>query len=214
MHCLTIDLEDWFHFLDISETRDIASWEQFDGRIWQMTVPLLDFLDKHSKKATFFVLGWIAERYPEIVRDVASRGHEIACHSYAYPLIYQITPEAFEADLITALDAIEAACGQRARAYRAPGFSITNESLWVFDILCRNGIRFDSSTFPAPRAHGGLAGAPAIPFILETSSGELYELPISRTTIYGRNYVFSGGGYFRITPARLLNHIFKKAAAR
>lgn len=208
MHCLSIDLEDWFHFLDMKETRDVAGWHKYEKRVEQMTLPLLDFLDDHNQSATFFVLGWIAENHPDLVREVVNRGHEIACHSYSHPLVYEMTAAAFEKDLCLALDTIEAVTGIRATAFRAPGFSITRSCLWAFEILRKHGIEMDSSIFPAHRAHGGLPGAPISPFVLETQFGEIHELPISSTTLLGRRYVYSGGGYFRIFPGWSLKRLF------
>ena len=208
VHCLTIDLEDWFHFLDVEETARVEQWQSFEGRVEQMTQSLLDFLDKHEQKATFFVLGWIAERYPDLVLEVARRGHDIGCHSYAHPLVYKMSPSDFERDLCKALECILKACGVQARAFRAPGFSINPQSLWAFDLLSKHGIEIDSSIFPALRSHGGFASAPARPFRVQTAHGPMVELPISCTKVLGQRLVFSGGGYFRLCPAWFLKRAF------
>jgi polysaccharide deacetylase family protein (PEP-CTERM system associated) len=210
-HCLSIDLEDWFHFLDVEETACVEQWQSFEGRVEQMTLPLLDFFDKHGQKATFFVLGWIAERYPDLVLEVARRGHEVACHSYAHPLIYKLSPNEFERDLVKALECIFKACGVQARAFRAPGFSINARSLWAFDLLSKHGIEVDSSIFPALRSHGGLPTAPARPFLVQTAYGPLTELPISCIEILGKRLIFSGGGYFRLCPAWFVKRAFARA---
>ena len=185
MHCLTVDLEDWFHFLDIDENIDVAGWDSYETYVVSMTTELLSFFDAYDQKATFFVLGWVADRFPELIRDVLWHGHEIACHSYGHPLVYGLSPTDFERDLVKALDKIEAACGLRPTAYRAPGFSITADCLWAFDILRKNGIVTDSSIFPANRAHGGFDGAPVRPFIIETAYGDIVELPISCVNFMG-----------------------------
>lgn len=211
VHCLTVDLEDCFHFLDVEETAAIEQRRSFEGRVEQMTLPLLGFLDKHEQKATFFVLGWIAERYPDLVLEVARRGHDIGCHSYAHPLIYQLSPSDFERDLVKALECIFKACGVQARAFRAPGFSINPRSLWAFDLLTKHGIEVDSSIFPALRSHGGLPTAPARPFLVQTAHGPLVELPISCIEILGQRLIFSGGGYFRLCPAWFLKRAFARA---
>ena len=160
MKILTFDLEDWFHILDNSETANPKNWENFETRVECITLKLLNFLDLHNVKATFFILGWIAEKFPKLVNDVASRGHEIACHSHHHQLVYQQSPEEFEADLIQATETIEQACGIRPYAYRAPGFSITDKTPWAWEILVRNGYKIDCSIFPASRAHGGLPNFP------------------------------------------------------
>ena len=211
VHCLTVDLEDWFHFLDVEETACIEQWQSFEGRVEQMTLPLLSFLDKHGQKATFFVLGWIAERYPDLVLEVARRGHDIACHSYAHPIVYKMSPSEFERDLVKALECILKACGVQARAFRAPGFSINARSLWAFDLLRKHGIEVDSSIFPALRSHGGFPVAPVRPFLVQTAHGPLVELPISCTEIWGQRLVFSGGGYFRLCPAWFVKRAFARA---
>ncbi len=158
MYCLTVDLEDWFHILELSGELDVATWRPYEPHVERMTDGLLSFLDQQPVKATFFVLGWIADTYPALVSEVTRRGHEIACHSYAHPLIHKLTPAQFENDLVMALDKIEVAAGKRPTAYRAPWFSITRDCLWAFDNLRKNGIVVDSSIFPAVRTHGGLPG--------------------------------------------------------
>ncbi len=214
MHCLSFDLEEWFHFLDLEENLDVEMWDSYESHVERMTYSLLDFLDNHNQQATFFVLGWIAVSYPALVREVALRGHEIGCHSYSHPLLYNINPTSFEVDLVKALDSIEHASDVRPVTYRAPGFSITPKSLWAFDVLRKHKITTDSSVFPALRAHGGLPGAPTLPFVIETKFGNMYELPLSSTSLLGLRYVFSGGGYFRITPGWLLERFFRKADQR
>jgi polysaccharide deacetylase family protein (PEP-CTERM system associated) len=202
MHILTFDIEDWFHILDNPGTADIAQWINFPSRLESGVRRLLDLCDRNSVKATFFVLGWVAETAPDIVAEIASRGHEIACHSYRHQLVYTQTPEEFERDLTLALNRIEGVIGRRPTVYRAPGFSITSESTWAFEILARNGIEVDASVFPTGRAHGGLEGFPqGEPCILDTLSGKsLRMFPMSFSSVLGQRIVFSGGGYFRLLP--------------
>lgn len=207
---LTVDVEDWFHILDNPETMTEEDWSRFPSRVEIETTRLLDLFDRHDQKATFFILGYIARKHPEVVREIARRGHEIATHGDMHQLVYNQTPEAFEADLVTSMEAIAAAGGGTLRAYRAPGFSITSKASWAFDILARNGIEVDASVFPAPRAHGGLPGFPeAGPCLIETGSGRrLRAFPMSLGRIGPKSLVFSGGGYFRITPGPLLDRLF------
>ena len=189
-HLLSIDLEDWFHILDYPPTERPEQWLQFPSRIHNNTDRLLDLFDQYEVKATFFVLGWVAEKYPELVRRVEDKGHQIGSHSYAHPLIYKLTPAEFEADLELSMNLIQQVTGKPIEIYRAPGFSITAECLWAFDILASKGIKYDSSVFPSERAHGGLPDFPNAPFQLQTGNGTLTEYPISTTRIFSKDIVF------------------------
>ena len=213
MRILTVDVEDWFHILDNDATQTEADWARFPSRLEQGVGRLLDLFDRHGQKATCFILGWVARNYPDVTTEIHRRGHEIATHSDMHQLVYDQSPEAFEADLIASLDAIEAATGVRPTAYRAPGFSLVQSTAWAFDILARNGIRTDCSVFPAPRAHGGIPGFPeAGPCLLETPSGaELRAFPINLGRFGPKRFVFSGGGYFRLAPGTLLRRWFRKS---
>jgi len=210
MKILTFDVEDWFHILDNDETRDVDAWRTFPSRIESGVERILNYCDRAQQTATFFILGWMAEVAPGVMAEIARRGHEIGCHSYRHQLVYSQTPQEFEGDLRRALDHIEAATGARPRSYRAPGFSITPDCLWAFDILAASGIEVDASVFPAPRAHGGLPGFPeGRPCRLETLSGrEMRMFPMSYGTVLGRRLVFSGGGYFRLLPYPALRRGF------
>lgn len=213
MHILTFDIEDWFHILDNPKTVDIEQWSQFPSRIDNGVTRLLDFCDEAQVKATFFILGWVAETNPSIVAEISRRGHEIGCHSYRHQLVYTQTPDEFEYDLLRALDCIEAATGVRPISYRAPGFSITRNCAWAFDILSRSGIEVDTSVFPSSRAHGGLPGFPTgSPCTLKTNLDlQLKILPMSFHSLFGQRVVFSGGGYFRLLPYFALKYGFKKS---
>ena len=213
MNILTIDLEDWFHILDNYETANPNAWNEFEPRVEKTTIRLLDLLDFHKVKATFFILGWIAQNYPELVQEVANRGHEIACHSHNHQLVYTQSPGEFERDLVIATETIEQVSGIRPFAYRAPGFSVTAKTPWVFDILARNGYKIDCSIFPASRAHGGLPKFPArgpCEIILEHSAS-IIALPISFYDAKLFKFVFSGGGYFRILPRFMFPHLFNSS---
>jgi polysaccharide deacetylase family protein (PEP-CTERM system associated) len=213
MKILTFDVEDWFHILDNMETKGVDQWKNFPSRIDAGVERLLDFCDQSNIKATFFILGWIAESAPEIVAEISRRGHEVGCHSYTHQLVYQQSPENFQYDLLKALDLIEKAAGERPNSYRAPGFSITQSCIWAFDILAENGITVDCSVFPASRAHGGMPGfSIAEPFILRTSSGHILKsFPMTYYKLLELKLPFSGGGYFRLLPYALLNQLFKKS---
>lgn len=213
MKILTFDIEDWFHILDNASTKDIHQWKSFPSRIEQGVENLLEFCDNNNILATFFILGWVAERFPDIVSEIANRGHEIACHSYGHQLVYNMTPGEFEYDLKLALDKIEAAAGARPITYRAPGFSIISKSTWAFNILHRNGIEVDCSLFPAQRAHGGIPDFPTDrPCVLETRDGSRLKIfPMSYFTLFNQKIVFSGGGYFRLLPHSFLKLAFDRS---
>ena len=212
MIILTIDLEDWFHILDNKQTASPSSWDNFESRIESMTLELLDLFDKYSVTATVFVLGWVASKYPALVCEVKKRGHEIACHSHFHQLVYTQSCLEFEADLVQATEAIQTATGEKPIAYRAPGFSITKDSLWAFNILLKHGYEVDCSVFPLSRAHGGIPGFPEKgPCELIGVGGlSLICLPINVAKLGHFSFVYSGGGYFRMVPEFLLRSLFRK----
>ena len=199
----SIDLEDWFHLLDTTAAPDITTWTEQEARVEVNTGQLLQALDDANVRCTFFVLGWIAEHYSALVRRIAEAGHEIASHGYAHGLVYEQTPQAFRDDLRRANDAIEAAAGSRPLGYRAPGFSIRHDSDWALDVLADEGFEYDSSIFPASRAHGGLPGANALPTRLANG---LMEFPVSTVETPLRRMAYLGGGYLRLFPTPLILH--------
>lgn len=208
MHILTFDIEDWFHILDNDSTRSPAQWGGFESRLASGVERLLDVLAAHRCRATFFCLGWVARTYPSVVRKIASAGYEIGSHSDEHQLVYELTPQRFADDLRVSIDSIEQAVGRKVEYYRAPGFSITQATPWAFEALARNGIRLDSSVFPAGRAHGGYATfGQARPTIVETNGVSIREFPINTARVLGRSAVFSGGGYFRLAPWWLLRKL-------
>jgi polysaccharide deacetylase family protein (PEP-CTERM system associated) len=203
---LTVDVEDWFHLLEHPLTDDVASWDSFERRVEPATERILDELNRRGIRATFFCLGWIAERYPGIVRKIAEGGHEIGSHSYAHQLVHRQDRQAFAADLARSIALLADVTGAPVRAYRAPGFSITRDCLWAFEIMAGQGIEIDCSVFPSPRAHGGLEGFCAEPAVIRTPGGALKELPMTMGRIMGRPLAFSGGGYFRLLPRAVIDH--------
>ena len=146
---LTIDLEDWFHLLDLDQVMNVNDWDNYDSRIEKVTIWLLEVLAVHKVKAIFFILGWIADRYPDLIREIKRRGHTIGSHSHEHPLLYQLTEDEFQRDLVQSLTSIEKASGEAPKYYRAPGFSITDKNLWCMKKLCENGIEADFSIFLA-----------------------------------------------------------------
>ncbi len=212
MNILTFDIEEWFHILDNESTKTINEWKNYEVRIHQNMERIFSILDKTNQKATFFCLGWIAETYPEIIKEIVARGYEIGTHTSMHQLIYEQTPKEFAKDLEHSVKTLEDLTGQKVKYFRAPGFSITEDNKWAFEIMAAQGIEVDSSVFPAPRAHGGLPSyKQPVPSILKYNGIELKELPINYTSILGKSIIFSGGGYFRLFPYPLLKHWSKQS---
>lgn len=202
MHILTVDVEDWFHVLDSPATPAVSEWEGLESRVVANTERLAALFQQSGVGATFFVLGWVAKRYPALVRGLAEAGFEIGSHGHLHRLVSQLTPEEFADDLNRSADAIADACGQRPRGFRAPGFSITErEAPWAFRVLADSGFTYDASVFPGGHGHGGFRRAPAEPFRWRLPDGaELGELPVAAVPLGGRVRAFGGGGYFRLLP--------------
>lgn len=203
INALTIDVEEYFHPSEVQLTVDASRWDSLPSRAEYQTGRVLDLLDRHGVSATFFVLGWLAERKPQLVREIAGRGHEIGCHSYAHQLVYELTPEQFMVDTRRAIAAIQSACGRRPVAYRAPSYSITRDCLWALDALVQMGFRFDSSIYPIHHDRYGIPGFDRFAAVANTASGSITEIPIG-TVKLGRNTIapIGGGGYLRLLPYR------------
>jgi polysaccharide deacetylase family protein (PEP-CTERM system associated) len=205
---LTVDVEEWFHLLDCEGVGGPDRWSDQPTRVVENTQRLLDFFDAHQARGTFFILGWVAESRPALVREIQARGHHLGCHSHHHTLVWSQTPESFRIETRRALHAIEDASGTAIRTYRAPGFSITQQSLWAFRILCEEGIEADASVFPGTHAHGGLGiPCPDTPYWLETTSGRLLEFPMSMAKLGPLDLAYAGGGYFRSMPWPLIKYL-------
>jgi polysaccharide deacetylase family protein (PEP-CTERM system associated) len=201
-HIMSIDVEDYFHVEAFADIVDRARWGTYECRVEANTRRLLDLLDEHAVEATFFILGWVAERFPGLVREIVARGHEPACHSYWHRLIYRLAPRAFAEDTRRAKDVIEQAAGVAVVGYRAPSYSITARSLWALEVLAEAGFAYDSSIFPIRHDVYGIPDAPRHPFRVATASGPLIEYPITTFRLLGRhNLPVGGGGYLRIFPS-------------
>lgn len=209
---LSIDLEEWYH----------ANYEEnlfdpdriYEERVIHNTQALLDMFDRYQAKATFFTLGVIAEKYPELIRLIHDKGHEIATHGYGHQLIYTQSEEQFEADLQKSIQMIERAIGQRPRGYRAPSWSVRTDTPWVFSALKRNGIEYDASIFPVKTFLYGIPDAPRLPFRMEFAEGTMLEFPTTTFRLGPKNIPFSGGFYFRFLPlfiVRILFHSLNRA---
>lgn len=203
----SVDVEDYFHVEAFAGVIDRSSWPDYSLRVEANTRRLLDLFEASNVRGTFFILGWVAERLPGLVREIVARGHEPACHSYWHRLIYSLTPEEFRQDTEHAKRAIEDACGQPVTGYRAPSFSITRRSRWALEVLVECGFRYDSSVFPVRHDVYGVPDAPRGPFVVETQSGPILEYPMTTfrmslgTNASGPNLPVAGGGYLRMLPA-------------
>ena len=175
----SVDVEDYFHVEAFSDIVDRSTWESYSCRVEDNTRRILDLLDESSIRGTFFILGWVAERYPSLVRDIVARGHEPGCHSYWHRLIYTLKPDKFRDDTRRAKDVIEQAGGVALCGYRAPSYSIVARSLWALDVLAELGFTYDSSIFPIQHDVYGIPDAPRGPFRFNTSSGPIVEYPIT-----------------------------------
>ncbi len=212
MNILTFDVEDWFHVLDNPETKDEKQWIQLESRIHQNMDKIFALLEKHDQKATFFSIGWVARKYPEILKKIDSLGHEIASHSDMHQLAYEFNRKEFKQDLERSVKSIEDVIGKKVRAYRAPGFSLMHQNKWVFEELIKNGIEMDCSVFPAKRAHGGFEEfGYAEPAYIEVDGARIKEFPINIYPLFGKNIIFSGGGYFRLIPYPLMKHFMENS---
>ena len=168
---------------------------------------IYDVLEKTEKSATFFVVGWMAEKYPEIIREISDRGFEIGSHTHLHQLAYEQDRKTFYNDVEKSIKTLEDCTGEKVSSFRAPGFSITKNNKWAFEILHELGVTKDSSVFPAGRAHGGLPSyRSALPSIIEYNGIKLKEFPINTHTILGKPFIFSGGGYFRLLPYKIIEN--------
>lgn len=198
---LSVDVEDYFQVEAFSDRVDRTRWSEFPSRVENNTRRLLDLFDECRVKATFFTLGWVAERFPETVREIAARGHEVGCHSYWHRLVYRLSPEEFRRDTLRAKQVIEDAAGSRIEGYRAPNFSVMRKSLWALEILAECGFRYDSSVFPIRHDVYGFPEAPRRPFRVDTPAGPLVEFPMTTFRCWGSpNLPVGGGAYLRILP--------------
>ena len=207
MKILTFDIEDWFHILDNKETKSSSEWSKFDSRIRIGMDLIYDVLEIAENSATFFVVGWMAEKYPEIIREISDCGFEIGSHTHLHQLAYDQDRKTFYNDVEKSIKTLEDCTGRKVTSFRAPGFSITKNNKWAFEVLHELGVTKDSSVFPAGRAHGGLPSyRSALPSIIEYNGIKLKEFPINTHTILGKPFIFSGGGYFRLLPYKIIEN--------
>lgn len=200
-NALTVDVEDYFHVSAFAGSINRGEWGQYPLRVERNTQRLLELFDSAGIKATFFVLGWVAERVPELIRQIAAQGHEVACHGYSHQLVYNQDPVTFREETLHSKALLEDIIQAPVRGYRAASYSITEKSLWALDILVEAGFSYDSSIFPIRHDRYGMPGAPRHPYTLQTPAGNsLVEFPLSTASVFGYRLPVAGGGYFRIFP--------------
>lgn len=200
-NALTIDVEDYFHVAALAPSIPRDAWDAHEPRVVANTRKLLAKFEQFGVQGTFFVLGWVAERHPELVRDIAARGHEIACHGYSHRLVYEQSAQEFREETIRAKRLLEDITGSKVRGYRAASYSIVRESLWALDILVELGFDYDSSIFPVRHDRYGIPGAARVPHRISTPGGaKIVEWPLATARILGLRLPVAGGGYFRLLP--------------
>ena len=215
-HALSFDIEDWFHIVEV-EGLEAQRWEALSAEsslVERYTDRILEICAEFDARATFFVLGWIAERHPQLIRRIADAGHEVGSHSHMHHKVYEMDPANFREDLRRSVGAIGEAAGVRAAGFRAPSFSITPGSEWAFDALLDEGFAYDASLFPASRGHGGYPCPQAAHEVTAPSGRTLPELPMSVMRLGPRRIAFSGGGYLRLLPGRMIRKGFDACAQR
>jgi polysaccharide deacetylase family protein (PEP-CTERM system associated) len=197
---VSVDVEDYFHAEALSKAAPRSEWDQFPSRVEANTHRLLELFAEQDVHATFFAVGWVAERFPSLIREIAAEGHELACHSYWHRLVYRLKPEEFREDTYRAKSVIEQIAGQAIYGYRAPTYSILDASLWALEILAELGFTYDSSIYPIHHDRYGMPSAPRAPFRIRTASGPLTEYPLTTFRMAGHSFPVGGGGYLRILP--------------
>ena len=200
LNAFTVDVEDYYQVSAFEAHIDRTEWDHHESRVVGNTHRVLDLLARHGVRGTFFVLGWVAERYPKLVQEIQQSGHEIGSHGYWHRLIYRQSPEEFRADIRQSRDVLQSLTGRRVIAYRAPSFSITKRSLWALEILAEEGFRVDCSVFPIRHDRYGIPDSPLGIHEIETPAGRISEFPSSVARFFGARLPVSGGGYFRLFP--------------
>ena len=200
VNAMTVDVEDYFHATAFDRLVSRQSWFERESRVVRNTHALLALFHRHQIRGTFFVLGWVAERFPSLVREIANCGHELASHGFHHQLVYTLTPDQFRDDVRKAKATIEDAGGCQVRGYRAPSFSIVRSSLWALDVLIEEGYTYDASIFPIHHDRYGIPDAPRHVHRIARAAGSITEVPASTIRIGSVNFPIAGGGYFRVLP--------------
>jgi len=224
VNALSIDVEDYFQVSNFSKVIRFSDWDKYQCRVERNTLYVLNVLNDFNVKATFFVLGWIAERYPQLIKNIHQEGHEIASHGYCHQLISSQTREEFREDTRKTKRILEDITGVDVIGYRAPAYSITQKSFWTFEVLIKEGFKYDSSILPIRSYHYGIPDTPRFPFVINgnptnpmnsvnsinSSDGFIIEFPISTVRLFANNLPIAGGGYFRLFPYQFTKWGLKK----
>lgn len=222
IHALSFDIEDWFHIVEVKAVEDPSLWPKLSAEsslVERYTDLILRICDDHKTRATFFMLGWIADRHPALVKRIHDAGHELGTHSFWHRKVYELTPEVFAQDISDSLKAIRSAVGREIpiHGFRAPSFSITEGTEWAFDVLMEQGITYDASLFPASRGHGGYACTPGLHTLTTPKGRSLSELPMSIARVgvgpARKKMCYCGGGYMRLLPLSLIEQGVDQEAA-
>lgn len=213
VHCLTFDVEEHFQVNAFDSESRRRSWASCESRIERSTEKILALLERHRYRATFFVLGWIAERHAALIQRIAAAGHEVASHGYGHEIITRLSPDAFREDVRKAKKILEDVIGAPIRGYRAPSFTIMPDTPWALEVLAQEGYAWDSSIMPVRHDVYGWPGAEPFPHRIETPSGPLFELPPSTVSWFGTRLPVGGGGYFRVYPYALMRRWLRRIEA-
>ncbi len=214
LNAFTVDVEDYYQVSAFADRVRTSDWHVYESRVVANTHNVLRLLARHSVRGTFFILGWVADHFPKLVRDISYDGHELGCHSYWHRLVYDQNPEQFRSDLRQAREAIASAAGTEVTAYRAPSFSMTSQSLWALDVLIEEGFTLDSSIFPVRHDRYGFPGANRFLHRLDRPSGTLTEFPPSTLRVGRTNLPVAGGGYFRLLPLAITRQAIRRTNLR
>jgi len=210
-NALTIDVEDYYQVSNFSDGIHRHDWPNYPDRVVRNTHRILQLLERYQIKATFYVLGYVAEKHPSLVREINAAGHEIGSHSYWHRLVYDLSPGEFRNDLRRSRDVLQDITGKAITGFRSPSFSITHKSLWALEILVEEGFTVDSSIFPVHHGRYGIPDAYPHPFACELAAGRLWEFPVSVCRFCNQfNVPISGGGYFRLFPFNFSRRLLKR----
>lgn len=210
VNVLTIDVEEYFHPNAMDEAVAPEQWDALPHRVEANTHHVLDLLSEYGVHATFFVLGWVAQRWPQLVRQIAQRGHEVACHGYAHRLVYKLGPAGFRADVARGKGVLEDCLGTPVAGFRAASYSIVASTEWALDILIEEGFQYDSSIFPIRHDIYGIPGFSRFAVLIQREAGEILEIPPSTVRLLGRNWPVAGGGYFRLLPYPITSRCIRR----
>ncbi|NUM34200.1 MAG: DUF3473 domain-containing protein [Candidatus Brocadiae bacterium] len=210
INAFSVDVEDYFQVSNFNSFINPDSWKNFSLRVHKNMENILKLLDQFSVKGTFFILGWLAQKLPQMIVDIHREGHEIACHGYQHELVYDLGPEGFRQDIKKAKAILQDISGQEVIGYRAPSYSITNDSLWALAILQEEGFLYDSSIFPVYHPRYGIPGSPRHPYVYSINQAKLYEFPPATLKLGKFHLPVAGGGYFRLFPYDFTRWAMKK----